>query len=504
MPVENSCVSGAITKTAHPMTSAPAPYAFADDERPSLAGSPFAPRHAPWRRVAYGVVGILIGLCINFPNGLISSNVATLSGAIGSYVAQVSWLPAIYVAMNASANLTLVKARAQFGIPAVTLTLLALYALAAINELAFPTFASAVVARAINGMMAGALVSLSIYYLLQVFTPKTRPLALVIGLGLTQLGIPLARLVPVDFLAADHWRGLHLTELAVALVLGAATLAVPLPPSERQPAFSRLDLVTIGFLVPAFLLVCGALGIGRVTWWTDTPMLGWMLAAAIPLFAIAVIVETRRRDPLIQFQWFGSIDLLRFAAVAVLVRLALVEQTYGSVGLLSAGGLINDQLRPLFIWVALSMVAGIAVAALTLSQKRLPFQVMAAALIIALGAYLDSDATSLTRPPQLYLSQCLLGFGATLFMGPALIYGILRMAERGPAFFVTLAVLFSTTQNVGSLGGSALLGSYQFIEARAHAASLADRVLSGAPTPTSRPGSAEALWPSTRPSPIRR
>jgi hypothetical protein len=79
-----------------------ADYQFAADERPSLAGSPFVPRHGPWRRVAYGVVGLLIGLCINFPNGLIASNVATLSGSIGSYVAQVSWLPAIYVAMNAN------------------------------------------------------------------------------------------------------------------------------------------------------------------------------------------------------------------------------------------------------------------------------------------------------------------------------------------------------------------------------------------------------------------
>ena len=60
------------------------------------------------------------------------------------------------------------------------------------------------------------------------------------------------------------------------------------------------------------------------------------------------------------------------------------------------------------------------------------------------------------------------------------------MAERGPAFFVTLAVLFSTTQNVGGLGGSALLGSYQFIEARAHAASLADHVLGSDPSVVAR------------------
>ena len=120
-------------------------------------------------------MGLLIGTCSTFPNALVSANVANLPGALDSYVAQLSWLPAIYVAMNASANLTLVKARAQFGIPAVTLCLLLLYALAGLAQLVNPTFVAAVVARAINGMMAAALVSLGIYYLLQAVTPKPAP-----------------------------------------------------------------------------------------------------------------------------------------------------------------------------------------------------------------------------------------------------------------------------------------------------------------------------------------
>ncbi len=240
--------------------------------------------------------------------------------------------------------------------------------------------------------------------------------------------------------------------------------------------------------MPGFLLVCGVVGLGRVVWWTDTPWLGWMLAASIVLIATAVLIETHRNHPLLRFEWFASLDILRFAAVAFLVRIALAEQTYGSVGLLTSGGLTNDQLRLLFGCVALSMVAGIGVAALTLSEKRLPIQVMAAAVIIAVGAFMDSNANSLTRPPELILSQCLIGFGATLFMGPAIVYGFLRMSSRGPAFFVTFAVLFSTTQNVGGLVGSALLGTYQAVEARAHATTLSDHVLGSDPSVVARVG----------------
>jgi len=151
------------------------------------------------------------------------------------------------------------------------------------------------------------------------------------------------------------------------------------------------------------------------------------------------------------------------------------------VGLLTLGGLNNDQLHTLFLWVALAMVLGIVAACLTLSQQRLRQQVLVAALVIAAGAFIDSGATNVTRPPELYLSQALIGFGTTLFIGPALVFGFLRMLAKGGSHFVTFVVLFSTTQNVGGLAGSALLGSYQVIQARNHAATLQDHLLAGDP-----------------------
>jgi hypothetical protein len=456
-------------------------YQFAPEERPIIPGGPFSPAHPLTRRLGYGVVGIATGLAATFPNGLIQTNVPNLSGPLGVYVVQAALLPAIYVAMNATANLSLVKARIQFGIFPVTNSLLSFYAVVGLLQILFPGFAMAVLVRAANGLTAASLIPVSIYYLLQVFTPKTRPLALVIVMGLLQLGSPLARLVPVDVLAANGWYGLHLIEPAVAFFVLALINILPLPPSERGKAFEKLDFVTIGLIVPAMLLVCGVLGVGRYYWWSDAPWLGWMLAAAIPFFAAAILIESHRTKPLLRIDWLASGDILRFAGVAVLVRLALAEQTYGSVGLLTLGGLDNDQLHTMFLWVALAMVLGIIAACLTLSQERLRLQVMTAALIIAAGAFIDSGATNLTRPPELYLSQALIGFGTTLFIGPALVYGFLRMLAKGANHFVTLVVLFSTTQNVGGLAGSAILGSYQVIQTRAHAASLQDHVLAADP-----------------------
>ena len=148
--------------------------------------------------------------------------------------------------------------------------------------------------------------------------------------------------------------------------------------------------------------------------------------------------------------------ILRFAGAALFLRIALAEQTFGSVGLLGADGLNNEQLRTLFVIVFCAMLIGIATAVLTLNPKWLRQQGIAAALCIGLGAWLDSQGTNLTRPHELYLSQALLGFGATLFIGPTMAFGFGQMMRRGASYFVTLVVLFSTTQNVGSLVGSAI------------------------------------------------
>jgi MFS family permease len=449
-------------------------YQFSGEELPKTPGSPYTPRHPLGRRIAYAVVGCIIGACSTFPNALTSTNVGTIAGSLGLYVAEATWLPALYYAMNAGANLTLVKARTQFGIPAVTLTLLGAYALSASTQLAFPSFGTAVLVRIVNGITAAGMVTLSAHYFLQVFPQKVRSLALMLGMSLPQLGIPLARLVPVELLSLSQWRGLHLIELAVPLGIMTCILVVPLPPNPRSKVFQNLDLLTIALAVPALILGCEVLSLGRVLWWTDTPWIGGMLAGALVLGTIAALIETNRARPLIRFEWIGSLDILRFAAIALLVRLALAEQTFGSVGLLSLGGLVNDQLHTLFLFVLASMVAGVLAAALTLSERNIPYQVLSAALIVSAGAFIDSGATSLTRPPQLYLSQSLIGFGTTLFIGPAILYGFAKMLAKGTQYTVTLLVVFSITQNVGALAGSALAGSLQIIQTHAHASTLAN------------------------------
>ena len=429
------------------------------------------------RRVGYAAVAVLIAVVATLGNAVVTVNIPSLSGALGVTLAEASVLPAAYVAMNVCANLLLIKARQQFGIPLITHALLALYAGAALLQLVIPGYGMALVVRGVCGMAAAGLVTMVIYYLLQVAPPAKRAAALVVGISLTQFGSPLARLLPVEMLALNGWQGLALFEAGLAFAGLAAVLRLPLPPSDKSPAFEPLDFATVVLVVPGITLICAVLGAGRVLWWTDTPWLGWALAVALPLLAAALLIEHYRSRPLIQTRWIGALDIARFAVVALLVRLALAEQTYGAVGLLTSAGLLNAQLHSLFGVVLVAMALGLGITLAALTPSRIPYFVIAAALLIALGAALDSQATNLTRPAQLMGSQALIALGSILFIGPALAYGFLRMMERGPSHLVTFIVLFGATQNLGGLAGAALLGSYQVVSARAHATALAERVL---------------------------
>ena len=468
-------------------------YIYADHEKPASAGSPYMPRMTPRRRLAYAVVGTLIGLMTTFPNALTNVNLGAISGSLGLYTAEASWLPALYFGMNAGSNLMLVKARAQWGIPFITQGLLILYAVVAALQLLWPGFPLAAAARAANGLAAGALASLSVYYFLVILPPRLRPLALVAGINLTQFGTPLARLLPVEMLSMHHWLGMHCIELAVPLALLCAILLAPLPPSDRAAAFEPADWLSIALLVPGIVLACEVLGLGRALWWHDTPWLGQMLLLCLALLGGGVLHESQRQRPLLQLGWLSTVNLLRFAGIALLMRLALAEQTFGSVGLLSAAGLNNDQLHTLFLLVALAMAAGLLAAMLTLQEARLPYQVLVAALCLAVSAVLDSHANNLTRPEQLYLSQSLIGFGTTLFIGPTMLYGFIQMRRRGLDHYITLVVVFSISQNVGALAGSALMGSYQIERLHAHRDDLSAQLLAGSPAVSARLAGGNAM-----------
>ncbi len=464
------------------MTSPQQPaYVFSPEERAILPGGPATPRLSPLRRGGFAVAALVTGLAATLGNAMLSVNVNTLGGSLGLDPVQMNWMLAFYVAMVASANLLLIRARVTFGIPRVVDTLLIGAILAITAHLIFRSIATEILVQLMNGLTAAGLIAVTIYNMIECIPAAKRPMALALAFGIPQLSVPIARMIPVELLAFDNWRGLTLIELGLALLALGSLHLVPLPPNERQPALRPLDVLTLALFAAGMVLLCGVITTGRLVWWRADSDTGLLFVAAIALIAAAFAVESRRREPLLALRWLTARDSLRFAAVTLLVRLALAEQTYGSVGLLGTGGLTDDQLHRLFAIVLVAMICGTLIGTFCLTPIRQPLVITLAALMIAIGAFGDSFASNLTRPQQFYLDQGLIALGSSLFLGPALIFGFSRMLKRGPQTFVIYVIVFGATQNLGSIVGSALLASYQIIRARAHFEDLAARLTADNP-----------------------
>jgi hypothetical protein len=468
-------------------------YEFGEDERPLLPGALYIPAHPPGRRIGYAATGIAMGLLGTFGNSLVLNNLGSVAGETNLYAAEAVWLSAAYLGVGAASNLLMLKGRQQFGLELPLFGSLVLYALAGFLNLLFPSFAAALLARGLNGLATSTGTATGIYLLIEALPAAKRPLAPLIGISMIQIASPLARLLPVETLTTDGNWTLHLVVLALPMFQLLLLLLNRFPPTYRIDTLERLDLVTAALVAPAMILLAGVLALGRVYWWTDAPWLGWMLAGAIALFAVAATIEANRRRPLFDVAWLGYADIGIFILIVLVERVALSEQSSSVPGLLGLAGLDNDQYRPLFAMVALSMAAGLAVTLLTFSRTALPFLVIVAILAIGAGAMIDSGANALTRPQEMILSQSLIGFGTTMFVGPALLFFIAKILQRGKDSYITIIIVFSVIENLGSVIGSALLGSIQYVVQQTARTEFLGRLITVDGPASERGGDASAI-----------
>lgn len=457
------------------MSNKYAPHDWAPYERPTLPGSPSTPLHSTGKRWAFALVGVIVALTGGLGNALVVANLPYLQGSLAATSAEIAWLPAAYVMTNVSMNLLLVKFRQQFGLRAFTEVFLVLYALVTFGHLFVNDINSAIAVRAAHGMVGAALSTLGLYYLIQAFPTKWRLKALVLGLGTAQLAVPMARLVSEDLLQIAEWRGLYLFELGMALLSLGCVLLLKLPPGDRFKAFEKLDFLTFGLLSTGFALLCAVLSLGRIDWWLEQPWIGVACAASIALIMAGLAIEHNRRNPLLITRWLGSGKILRLALAVILFRVVLSEQSVGAVAFLQALNMGSEQLHTLYAVMLLGSVAGLAVSAWTINPAHLFTSLIISLAMMATGAWMDSEATNLTRQSNMYVSQFLLAFGGTFFLGPTLVLGVSAVIAN-PRNMVSFAVLFGITQNLGGLIGSAALGTFQIVREKFHSSIIVEHI----------------------------
>jgi MFS family permease len=451
------------------------PRSWLPHERPSLPGSPSTPEHPLPKRLAFALVSLLVALTGGLGNSLVIANLPYLQGVLGATTAEMAWLPAAYVMTNVSMNLLLVKFRQQFGLRAFTEVFLVLYALVTFGHLFVNDLNSAIAVRAAHGMVGAALSSLGLYYMIQAFPAKWRMKALVLGLGISQLALPLARLFSEDLLQIAEWRGLYLFELGMALLSLGCVFLLKLPPGDRFKTFEKLDFLTFVILASGVALLCAVLSLGRIDWWLEAPWIGVASAASIALILTGLAIEHNRSNPMLMTRWLGSGVMIRLALAVILIRMVTSEQSTGAVGFMQALNMSYQQLHSLYVVMFVGSIAGLVTSALTIDPKHLLMPLIISLALMAAGSVMDSYSNNLTRPENLYFSQFLLAFGGTFFLGPTMVLGT-RNVLTNPRNLVSFSVLFGICQNLGGLIGAALLGTFQIVREKFHSNNIVEHL----------------------------
>ncbi|WP_017739638.1 MFS transporter [Pseudomonas sp. CBZ-4] len=451
------------------------PRTWQPHERPSLPGSPSTPLHPTHKRWLFAMVGVLVAITGGLGNALVIANLQYLQGALGATTAEMAWLPAAYVMTNVCMNLLLVKFRQQFGLRAFTEVFLVLYALVTFGHLFVNDLSSAIAVRAAHGMVGAALSSLGLYYMIQAFPAKWRLKALVLGLGTAQLALPLARLFSEDLLQIAEWRGLYLFELGMALICLGCVFLLKLPPGDRFKTFEKLDFLTFAILATGVALLCAVLSLGRIDWWLEAPWIGVASACSLVLIMAGLAIEHNRANPMLMTRWLGSGVMIRLALAVILIRMVLSEQSTGAVGFMQMLNMSYQQMHTLYVVMLAGAIAGLAVSALTINPAHLLMPLVISLALMATGSVMDSFSSNLTRPQNLYISQFLLGFGGTFFLGPTMVLGTKNVLAN-PRNLVSFSVMFGICQNLGGLMGAALLGTFQIVREKFHSSMIVEHL----------------------------
>ncbi|MGH8081776.1 MAG: hypothetical protein ACREP7_14470, partial [Lysobacter sp.] len=446
-------------------------------------GPPAAP--APmsrWRIAGFVSISVLLGLTQSLGMNLVASNLQQVQGALGATSAEATWLITAYFATNIPASLLLTKFRLHYGLRLFADLGIGLFVVAAVVHLLADDLDSAIAARAALGIAAAPLSSLTILYMAEVFTGPKKLVGFMFGFAALQTGAPISRIVAETLLLNAQWHGIVMFELGLALACLAAINLLRVTPVPRQNMFDRLDIASFPLYASAIALVCVVLTQGRLRWWLDTPWLGECLVVATICVAAFVLIEINRSRPMVNLRWLlhGGY-MVRLGLAIVLSRMVLSEQSVGAVGLLNVLGLLNDQMHTMFWLVLVGTVGGFVVTLPFLPKQRFDMLGLIAVAIVGVCAYIDSHATNLTRPGNFYITQTLIAMAASMFLASSILLALVRVVADGLRNLVTFIVLFTTTNALGGLLGSAALGTYLAQRQTAHYQHLMQQLTLGDP-----------------------
>ncbi len=459
-----------------PAPTAPAP----------VAPAAFVPK-SPTMTIAYILAGTVVALTQGLGMSFISTNLQQIAGPMGLTQVEAVWLMAAYFFPNASLTLLLFKVRAQYGLRNFAEVAIVAYVLVCLAHFWVDSYESALLLRFFAGVAAAPMTSLGFLYILESMPPaKKMNIGLCIALTALAIPAPVTGLISPSLMDIGDYHTLYVIELGLAMISLGLVYVLPLASPPRAKVISSLDVVSYIFLAVALGCFAVAFTVGRLYWWTEAVWLAWILIGGIAAAAVHAMIELNRKNHLIDIRWLTSREILHLTGALMVSRLVLSEQTSGAVNFLRNTGMLNEQLAGLY-WVILAgaIVSGVVCAVFMKPGRESTIHAVSL-LLVAVGSYMDSQSTVLTRPEQMYLSQFMVSFAGGLFLPPALTMGLGAALKRGPSYMLSFIVVFLATQKIGGYLGSALYGTFVQWREQFHSFRLVSRLTSTDPLVAAR------------------
>ena len=476
--------------------------AVGDDQEEMSTAPVSAPMPAPApvdKSLALSAIYVLGSVLLFLTQGLgmnlALANLTQIQGSLSATSVEAGWLSAAYMAPNVSLSIALVKIRAQYGLRRFAEISIVGFVIVSLMNVFVSDLHSAIVVRFISGIAAAPMSTLGFLYMLEAFPPARKlTVGLALALTCTTISAPITRLISPTLIEYGQWHALYTLEMALALIVLPIIYLLPLTPVPHAKVIQRMDILSYLLVAVAFGCLAIVLTMGRLYWWFEAPWLGVLLVVSIATLTTVVLIELHRKVPLIDISWIASKEIVHFAAVLLVFRLVASEQSTIATNFYQQLGLQFEQVATLYwIILAAAIAGGLLCAVLMNPQHAESVHVLALGLL-ATGAYMDSQATSLTRPEQMYLSQAMIASGTALFLPPAMARGFKAALAKGPSYILSFIVIFLFTQSIGSLIGSAAFGTFVTIREKFHSNILSEQIVLSNPLVAQRVNQLSAAY----------
>lgn len=397
-------------------------------------------------------VGVLMGA---LDIAIVGPALPAIQTAFGTGERAIAWIFSIYVLMNLVSTPITTKLSDSFGRRPIYILSVSVFAVGSLVVALSPTFAVALVGRAIQGFGAGGIFPVASAVIGDTFPPEKRGSAL----GLFGAVFGLAFLIgPIigGVLLLFGWHWLFLVNLPVAAAVIVASLKVL--PTTAAPAQETFDWQ--GMAVLSILLASLAFGLNQIdtshVWSSLASLNVWpFLALGLALVPVFVSIERRVESPVLRMDLFKSRQVALASAFALGAGLGEASVVFVPKLLNAAFGVSESTASFMLLPIVLAMAVGAPAAGRALDRLGSRVVVLAGNGLIAAGMLLVS--VSGTNLALFYVAGLLVGLGLSTLLGAPLRY--IMLGEAGPSERASAQGALTLFTSTGQLAGGALVGA---------------------------------------------